>query len=71
MLNPFLQTEPGKKSRKIIGGNEEYAAQQHGRSLDNMPPQPSMGLWIGRLLIRIGKKLSREDIALKSARENV
>ena len=70
MLNPFLQAEAGKKRRLIMGGNEESAAQEHGQTLDSFTPRPSVGLWIGRLLIRMGKKLSKEDIALKNAREN-
>ncbi len=70
MLNPFLQVEPAKKRRQIIGGNEEFAAQQHGHILDSMPARPSMGLWVGRLLIRMGEKLAKEDIHLKNAREN-
>ena len=70
MFNPFLQTEPRKKRWQIIGGNEESTAQKQGRILDSMPEQPSMGLWMCRLLIRMGKKLAREDTALKSAREH-
>ena len=69
MLNPFLQTEPGKNRRLIMGGNEESAAQEFGHTLKGAS-RPSLGLLIGRMLIRMGKKLSKEDIALKSAREN-
>jgi hypothetical protein len=71
MLNPFLQTQSAKKRRLIMGGNEEFVAQLQGHTLDSMSPRPSLGLWIGRLLIRMGKKLSKEDIALKSDREHV
>ncbi len=69
MLNPFLQTEAGKNRRLIMGGSEETAAQQYGHTLEGMS-QPSVGLWIGRLLIRIGEKLAKKDSALKNAREN-
>ncbi len=69
MLNPFLQPEPGKKGRLILGGNEESAAQEFGHTLESTS-QPNLGLWIGRLLIRMGEKLSKEDTALKNAREN-
>ena len=70
MFNPFLQTEPRKKRWQIIGGNEESTAQRQGRILDSMPEQPSVGLWMGRLLIRMGQKLAKEDVDLKISREN-
>ena len=70
MLNPFLQTQSAEKRRKIIGGTEEFAAQQHGQALGSLTPRPSLVLWAGRLLIRMGEKLAKEDIDLKTTRES-
>ena len=70
MLNPFLQPRSAEKTRQHRAGAEDLPAQIHGHSLDTSTPHPSMGLWIGRLLIRMGEKLAQQDIELKTTREN-
>jgi hypothetical protein len=70
MLNPFLQTQSAEKRRYIVGGNEEYAAQQQGQPIYSPAPRPSVFLWVGRLLIRIGEKLAKKDVDLKTTRES-
>ena len=49
---------------------EEYASHLTGYSVDTASPRPPMGLWLGRLLIRMGQKLTKEDADLKITREN-
>jgi hypothetical protein len=70
MLNPFIQVGPEEKRRKSTNEVEEYAAQVTGYSVDTASPRPPMGLWLGRLLIRMGRKLAKEDVDLKITREN-
>ncbi len=70
MLNPFIQLPPDHKQRKPTPLTEESIAQLYGHSVDTASPRPSMGLWVGRLLIRMGQKLSKEDIRLKSSGEH-
>lgn len=70
MLNPFLHPQSNEKIRQYRSPAEELTAQFQGHSLDTSSPHPSMGLWIGKLLIRMGERLSKQDIPLKSTRES-
>ncbi len=70
MLNPFLQSMPDEKQRQAHANNEEFNAQMYGHSLDTSKPHPSVGLWVGRLLIRMGEKLTKQDTELHSIKEN-
>ncbi len=69
MLNPFIQIGAEKKHRKGASEIDESAVQVYGHSVDTASPRPAMGLWLGRLLIRMGQKLAKEDINLKMKRE--
>ncbi|HEX8992549.1 MAG TPA: hypothetical protein VF784_12795 [Anaerolineales bacterium] len=69
MLNPFIQIGADEKRRKSMNEAEEYP-QMNGYSVDTASPRPPMGLWLGRLLIRMGRKLAKEDVDLKISREN-
>lgn len=70
MLNPFIQVGADEKRRKHMNEAEEYASHLTGYSVDTASPRPPMGLWLGRLLIRMGQKLAKEDADLKVTREN-
>jgi hypothetical protein len=70
MLNPFLQPQPDNKQRKTTLSNEEFSAQMYGHSLDTSTPHPSVGLWVGRLLIRMGEKLTKHDKDLQTLKDN-
>ena len=69
MLNPFLQPVPAKKQAHPQNDHEELAAEIYGHSLDTSVPRPNVGLWVGRLLIRMGEKLANEDVESKSSRQ--
>ncbi len=70
MLNPFIQIGAEEKRRKTMNEAEEYASQLTGYSVDTASPRPPMGLWLGRLLIRMGQKLAKENADLKITKEN-
>lgn len=70
MLNPFIQLGPKEEGNQKNAAAEEFSVQMYGHSLDTSTPRPSMGLWVGRLLIRMGQKLTKQDAQLKSIREN-
>jgi hypothetical protein len=70
MLNPFIQSPHSHKTRKVRDETEESFAQMYGRSVDSASPRPSMGLFFGKLLIRMGEKLVKENVPLKSRREH-
>jgi len=70
MLNPWLQPGPTEKRRQNRTA-QELSAQIYSHSLDTSTPRPSVGLWVGKLLIRMGEKLAKQDDQLKSIRENV
>jgi hypothetical protein len=68
MLNPFIQSPRTEKDRPRLT-EDEALVQLHGQSLNKDAAQPSVGLWVGKLLIRMGEKLTKEDMQLKSTRE--
>jgi hypothetical protein len=70
MLNPFLQSVSPEKRKKLAEESEESFAQMHGYSMDSASPRPTVGLWVGKLLIRMGQKLTKEDVPLNSNRQN-
>lgn len=70
MLNPFIQIGAEEKRRKTKNEAEEYIEHLTGYSVDTATPRPPMGLRLGRLLIRMGRKLAKEDVDLKISREN-
>jgi hypothetical protein len=63
MYNPFLFPTKTERPRRLTVATEEAIAQLHGRSVDSNG-HADAGLWLGRLLIRIGEKLARQDIEL-------
>jgi hypothetical protein len=70
MLNPFLQPVPAKKQAHPQNDRDELTATLYGHSLDTAVPQANVGLWVGKLLIRMGEKLANEDIQSKKSAEN-
>lgn len=68
MFNPFLQQPlPTEKRHHSQAINGDLPAGFYGHSLDK--DRPSVGLRIGRLLIRMGEKLAKQDVELKTTRE--
>jgi hypothetical protein len=71
MMNPYLQFPPEKAEKKRTEMNEELAAQVNGQLARNASSkQMNVGLWIGNLLIRMGKKLTEREIDLKTSKEH-
>ncbi len=70
MLDPFVQIVSDEREKKLTGRAGESIAEMYGHSVDTASPRPSMGLWVGRLLIRMGEKLTKQNPALKANREN-
>ncbi len=71
MLNPFVQFVQREKDKGAPRRREETIAEMYGHSVDTSSPHPSMGLWVGKLLIRMGEKLAKQDMPLETDRENV
>ncbi len=69
MLNPFIQSPSAEKHRHVTSEIEDALVQRPGSAL-RTAIHPSAGLWLGKLLIRIGQKLVGQDVPLKSRREN-
>ncbi len=71
MLNPmFLQPNHTEKRKHRRAATQEFSTFNVEHCLDTANPRPSMGLFIGRLLIRMGQKLSKQDGELKGIRQN-
>lgn len=71
MMNPYLQFPPEKAEQKRMEMNEELAAQANGQLARNASAkQANVSLWIGNLLIRMGKKLTEREIDLKTSKEH-
>ncbi len=70
MLNPYLQSNLKEKTRKDSPAPGELSAQRVARAIAASAPRSSAGLWLGRLLIRIGEKLAK-DSQFNTIRENV
>lgn len=70
MLNPFLQPVPTEKHPKKTKASDAMAFEVYGHSLDTSSPRSNVGLLVGKLLIRMGEKLVKEENGLKSTREN-
>ena len=70
MLNPLIPMLPPERRRKPVPESQEALVEMYGQSANSASPRPSMGLFIGKLLIRMGQKLAKEDRPLKSSREN-
>lgn len=71
MLDPFLQLPPGKP-HSLFAESEEQHAQKYGRVVEGSAGRRSgPGLWLGRLLIKMGTKLAKQDVELKTMREHV
>ncbi len=71
MLNPFMQFVEREKEKENARWREESLAEMVGHSVDTASPRPSMGLWVGKLLIRMGEKLVKQDMPLNTHRENI
>ena len=69
MLDPFIQIVADEKGRKLNDRTGETIAEMYGHSVDTASPRPSMGLWVGRLLIRMGEKLTKQSGSLRTEKE--
>ena len=71
MLDPFLQQLPPKEPQSLFSESEEHLAQRHGRLVQGPAGHRSgPGLWLGKLLIKMGAKLAKQDVELKAMREH-
>ncbi len=69
MFDPFVQIASNEKGKKLNSRAGESIVEMYGHSLDTASPRPSMGLWVGRLLIRMGEKLTKQDVSLTTNKE--
>jgi hypothetical protein len=69
MLNPYIQSPQGRKPRPAILEEDEML-QKYGRQTAAPVRRTSVGLWVGRLLIRMGEKLTRQEESLKPIRHH-
>ncbi len=67
MLDPFLNYSMHKLDRESDAVNEERVAQYYGRPIEDARMPGLLALWVGNLMIRIGKKLTREGLPAHSA----
>jgi hypothetical protein len=70
MMNPFLQVPAQKPGKGRKAMNDELAAEQYAQSESNRAPHGNIGLWVGNLLIRMGNKLTQQDIDMKTSKEH-
>ena len=70
MMNPFLQMPPEKKVKNRTAMDDEMAAQQFSQTFRSPAPRKNMGLWVGNLLIRMGKRLAEQDIEMKTSKDH-
>jgi hypothetical protein len=69
MLDPFVQIVSDEREKNIHGRTGTTIAEMYGHSIDTSTPHPSVGLWVGRLLIRMGEKLSGRSVPLSPQKE--
>ena len=69
MLNPFIQNLPPKKLNSKAK-NDDLTAEQYPGAAENLAPRVDAGLWLGKLLIRMGEKLVKQDIEMKGTKQS-
>ncbi len=69
MLDPFVQIVSDEREKKLTGRAGESIGEMYGHSVDTASPHPSMGLWVGKLLIKMGEKLAGKDVSLAANKE--
>ncbi len=70
MLNPFIQSPSQDRQVKDLEISEEMAAQRRARLVSKASGPKPVALWAGKLLIRMGEKLTQRDFELKSTKEH-
>ena len=69
MINPFIQSPQGEKQRQMPTADQAYM-QMYEQAIADHSQRPAVGLWVGRLLIRMGEKLTKQEPSLKSSRQH-
>ena len=69
MLNPFIQDLPPRR-KSLVVKNRQLTAEQHTEAVEDIAPHPAPGLWLGKLLIRMGEKLTKQNIELKGTKQS-
>jgi hypothetical protein len=69
MMNPFFQIPPEKPGRNRTAMDDEMAAHQYAQTSKGSAPRKNIGLWVGKLLIRMGKKLAEQDVEMITSKE--
>lgn len=67
MLNPFIQN-PYSKEKKLPKAEQSLDAERPSSGQTQRPH--GAALWVGNLLIKMGKKLTEEDHKLKGTQQN-
>ncbi len=69
MLDPFVQIVSDEKGKRLHTTGGETFGEMYGHSIDTASPHPGVGLWLGKLLIRMGQKLAKQEVSMKMDRE--
>jgi len=70
VLNPFLQTSPPKKAKYVRKQEKQEAAKKNVRIAGNLTQRTGLALWVGNLLIRMGKRLTEPNTKMNSSRQH-
>ncbi len=71
MFNPFLLQALPPERPGLFTDEEEKFAHHHGRVVTGVLPHgPGVSLYIGKLLIRMGARLAKQDIEFKASTEH-
>ena len=71
MMNPYFQFPPEKAEKKHTEMNEALATQVEEQLAWNAASKRvSKGLFIGNLLVKMNKKLTKQQIDLKTSEEH-
>lgn len=69
MYDPLMHMPPKDKRQDPWLDTDEAMGQMYGHSVSSASPRPSVGLFVGKLLIRMGEKLVKDETALKRIRK--
>lgn len=71
MLNPFINYLPPKKAREDFrSSNENEIHASYEKKTIDAPASRPLILWFGTLLIKMGEKMTKENLRTKSSHGN-
>ena len=70
MLNPFLQTSPPKREKYVRKQEKQDGSKKDVQFAENITQRTGLALWVGNLLIRMGKRLVEPNTKMNSSRQH-